>query len=219
MAFLPQWRWKQGKWLFLSASPSSFHLGNKNTWKNFLTEALSHSYEFKESRMLHSERNLGSLWLSLKELRKCLFTNDSDCSHENKMLAPWKKSYDKPRHSIEKQRHHFANNGLSSPSYGFSSSHVWMWELYHKEGRRIDVSNLVLDKTLESPLDSKEIKPVNPNRNQPWIFKGQTTAEAKAPIFCPLAVKTNSLEKTLMLGKTERRRGQQRMRWLDSITN
>ena len=63
-------------------------------------------------------------------------TVDGDCSHEIKrcLLAPWKKSYDKPRQCIKKQRHHFANKGLSSQSYGFSSSHVWMWELDHKEG-------------------------------------------------------------------------------------
>ena len=74
-------------------------------------------------------------------------------------------------------------------------------------------------KTLESPLDSKEIKPVNPKGNQPRIFTGRTDAEA--PILWPFDVKTDSLEKTLKLGKTEskRKRGQQRMRWLDSLTD
>ena len=61
-------------------------------------------------------------------------TKDGDCSYEIKTLAPWKESYDKPRQRIKKQRHHFANKGLHSPGYGFSSSHVWMWELDHKEG-------------------------------------------------------------------------------------
>ena len=74
----------------------------------------------------------------------------------------------------------------------------------------------MLEKTLESPLDCKEIKPVNPEGNQPWIFTGRTDGEAEAPILWP----TDSMEKTLMLGKIEgrRRKGQQRMRWLDGIT-
>ena len=79
---------------------------------------------------------------------------------------------------------------------------------------------VVLEKTLESPLDSKEIKPVNPKRNQLWIFIGRTDAEAKTPILGHLMRTAKSLEKILMLGKTEgRRRGQQRMRWLDGITD
>ena len=61
-------------------------------------------------------------------------TADSDCSHEIKIFAPWKKSYDKPKHHIKKQKHHFADKGPSSQSYGFSSSHGWMWELDHKKG-------------------------------------------------------------------------------------
>ena len=77
----------------------------------------------------------------------------------------------------------------------------------------------MLEKTLESLLDSKEIQPVNPKENQPWIFIGRTDPEAEAPILCHLMQSTDSLEKTLMLGKTEdrRRRGQQRMRLLDGI--
>ena len=80
---------------------------------------------------------------------------------------------------------------------------------------------MVLDKTLESPLDSKEIQPVHPKGNQPWIFIGRTDAKAEAPILWPPVVAAHSLEKTLMLGKIEggRRRGRQRMRWLDGITN
>ena len=96
------------------------------------------------------------------------------------MLPPWKKSYDKPRQHIKKQRHHFANKGPSSQRYGFSSSHMWVWELYHKEGwtpKNWCFWNVVLEKTLESPLDSKEIKPINAKGNQPWIFTGRTDAE------------------------------------------
>ena len=138
-----------------------------------------------------------------------------------------KKSYDKPRQRIKKQRHYFANKGPSSQSYDFSSSHVWMWELDYKEGwapKNWCFWTVVLEKTLESPLDCK-IKPVNPTGNQPWIFIGRTDAEAEVPIRgaeAPTPMQTaDSLEKTLMLGKTEgrRRRGRQRMRRLDGITN
>ena len=101
-------------------------------------------------------------------------------------LAPWKKNYDKPKQHIKKQRHRFANKSPSSQSYGFSSSYVRMWELDHKEGWRPQnwcLWTMVLEKTLESPLDSKEIKPVNPKGNQFWIFLGKTNAEAEAPIL------------------------------------
>ena len=135
--------------------------------------------------------------------------------------APSKKSYDKPRQHIKKQRQHFANKRLCSQSYG---SHVQMWELYHKED--LALKNwcfwvVVLGKSLESPLDSQEIKPVNPKGNQPWIFIGNTDAEAEAPIFWPPDERADSFEKTLLLGKIEggRRRGRQRMRWLDGITD
>ena len=100
------------------------------------------------------------------------------------MLAPWKESYNKPRQCIKKQRHHFANKGPSSQSYGFSSSHVWMWELDHKEGwapKNWCFWTVVLEKTLESPLDCKEIKAVNLKGNPPWIFTGRTDAIAEAP--------------------------------------
>ena len=120
-----------------------------------------------------------------------------------------------------------AVTNLDSPhsqSYGFSSSHVWLWELDHKEGWALKnwcFRTVVLEKTLESPLDSKEIKPVNPKGNQPWIFIGRTDAKVEALILWHLMGRTDSLEKTPMMGKTEsrRRRGRQRMRWLDGITN
>ena len=80
------------------------------------------------------------------------------------MCAPWKESYDIPRQNIKKQRHDFADKDPSSQNYSFSISHVWMWELDHKEGwvPKIDAFELVLEKSLESPLNSKEIKLVNP---------------------------------------------------------
>jgi len=99
-----------------------------------------------------------------------------------------------------------------------------MWELDQKEGwvpKNWCFWTVVLEKTLESPLDSKKIKPVNPKGNQPRLFIGRTDAESEAPLFGHLMRRDDSLEKTLMLGKIEgrRRRQWQRMRWLDSITN
>ena len=137
------------------------------------------------------------------------------------MLAPWKESYDQSRQHIKKQRHYFANKGLSSQGYGFSSSHVWISELDHKERRapkNWGFWTVVLGKTLESPLDCKEIQPVNPKENQSWIFIGRTDAEAEAPVLGHLMWITDPLEKTLIWGKTEGgRRGQQRMRCVDGI--
>ena len=102
------------------------------------------------------------------------------------MLTPWKKSYDQPRQHIKKQRHYFANKGPSNQSYGFPSSHVWMWELDYKESwvpKNWCSWTVVLKKTLESPLDCKEIKPVNPKGNQSWIFIGRIDAEGETLIL------------------------------------
>ena len=135
------------------------------------------------------------------------------------------KSYDKPRQRIKKQtQRSFADKGPSNQSYVFSSSHVWMWQLDHKESWALKnwyFWTVILEKTLESPLDCKEIKPVNPKGNQSWIFTGRTDAKAEAPILVHLMQRTDSLEKTLMLGKIKgrRRREWQRMRWLDGITD
>ena len=120
----------------------------------------------------------------------------------------------------KKQRHHFADKGSSSQSYGFSSSHVWMWELDYKESWALKnwfFWIVVLQKTLVTPLGCKEIQPVHPKGNQSWIFIGRTDAEG-GQYFGHLMQRTDSFEKPLMLGKIEGgRRGQQRMRWLDGI--
>ena len=130
---------------------------------------------------------------------------------------------------LKRQRHHFTKKDPYSQNYSFSSSHVWMWELDCEESWALKnwcFWTVVLEKTLETPLDCKEIQPVTPNI--PWIFTGRTDVEAETPILWPTDVNTLveknrvfSLEKTLMLGKIEgrRRRGWQRMRWLDGITN
>ena len=133
-------------------------------------------------------------------------------------------SYAQPRQHIKKQRHYFVNKGLSSQGYGFPSSHVWMWEVDCKESWALKNRcfwTVVLEKTLESPLDCKEIQPVNPKGNQSWIFIGRTDTWSWNRYFDHLMQRTDSLEKTLILGIIEgrRRRGQQRMRWLDGITD
>ena len=139
------------------------------------------------------------------------------------MLAPWRKSYDQPKQYIKKQRYYFANKGPSSQRYDFSSSNVRMWELDYKESwvlKNWCFWTVVL-KILESPLDCKEIQPVNPTGNQSWIFLGRTDVEAETPILWPPDAKNRLIWKDPDAGKIEgrRRRGQQRMRWLDGITD
>ena len=126
--------------------------------------------------------------------------------------VPWKESYDKPRQCIKKQRHHFADKGSYSQSCGFSSSHVQMWDLDHKEGwqqKNQYFKIVVLEKTLESPLDSKEIKPINPKASQLWILLED---------WC-WSLNTLATWRECWEGGYTRRRRQQRMRWLDSITD
>ena len=102
------------------------------------------------------------------------------------MLAAWKESYDQPRQHIKKQRYHFAGKGPYSQSYGFSSSHACLWKLDHKEGWGLKnwcFWIVMLEKTRESHLDCREIKPVNPKGNQPWIFIGRNDTEIETPIL------------------------------------
>ena len=140
------------------------------------------------------------------------------------MLVLWKKNYDKPRQHIKKQRHYFPHKGPSSQRYGFSSSHVWMWELDHEEDwapKEWCFWTVVLEKTLESPLGCKEIKPVNPKGNKSWISVGRTDAEAEAPILWTPDAKKWLIRKDPNAGKdwSQEKRGQQRTRCLDGITN
>ena len=105
-----------------------------------------------------------------------------------KDVCSLEENYDQLRQHIEKQKHHYANKGPSSQGYDFSSSPLWMWELDYKESwepKNWCFWTVVLEKTLESPLDPKMIQPVNPKRNQSWIFIGRTDAEAETPIIWP----------------------------------
>ena len=118
-------------------------------------------------------------------------------------LDPCKKSYDQLR-ILKKQRHHFASKGWYSQSHDFASSHVWMWELDYKE--RWALKNwcywtVVLDKTLESPLNCKEIQPVHPKGDQFWVFIGRTDTEAENPIIWPPDVKSRLIGKDPNAGK------------------
>ena len=142
------------------------------------------------------------------------------------MLAPWKKSYDQPKQHIKKQRHYFANKGLSSQGYVFSSGHVWMWDLDCEESWAPKNWIVVLEKTLESPLDCKEIQPkvgskVHPKGDQSWVFTGRTDAKAETPVLWPPHAKSWLIGKDPDSGRDwgQRRRGWQRMRWLDGITD
>ena len=123
--------------------------------------------------------------------------------------------------SYGRPRHNFANKGPYSERHGFSSSHVQLWALDHKEGwapKNWCFHTVVLKKTLESPLDSKVIKPAN---SKPEYSLEGLMLKLKLQYFGHLMQRTDSMEKTLMLGKTEdkRRRGRQRMRCLDGITD
>ena len=131
---------------------------------------------------------------------------------------------DQPRQHIKKQRHYFVNKGPSSQGYGFSSSHIWMWELDCKESWALKnwyFCTVVLEKTLESPLDCKEIQPVHPKGDQCWVSLEGLMLKMKLQYFGHLMWRADSFEKTLMLGKIEggRWKGQQRMRWLHGITD
>ena len=140
------------------------------------------------------------------------------------MLTPWKESYDQPRQHIQKQRHYFASKGPCSQGYDFYSGHVWMWMLDCEEGwapKNWCFWTVVLEKTLESPMDCKEIQPVHSEGDRPWDFFGRNDAKSETPVFGHLMWRVDSVEKTLMLGGIggKGRRGWQRMRWLDGITD
>ena len=132
-------------------------------------------------------------------------TADGDCSHDIKRhLLLGTKDMTNLDSIIKKQRHYFANKGPSSQSYGFPGSHVWMWELDYKESwapKNWYFWTVMLEKTLESPLDCKEIQPVHPKGNESWIFIGRTDAEAEGPILWPPDGKSQFMGKDPDAGK------------------
>ena len=139
------------------------------------------------------------------------------------MLAPWKKSYDKPRQHIKKQRHYFVNNGPSSQRYGLFSSHVWMWELDYKESwvsKNWCFWTVVSEKTLESPWTARRSNQSILKEISPECLLEGLMLKLKLQYFGHLMQRADSFEKTQMLWKIEGwRRGWQRMRWLDGLTD
>ena len=140
------------------------------------------------------------------------------------MLAPWKESYDQPRQHIKKQRYYFANKGLCSQSYGFSSGHVWMWELDYKESwaPKIDAFELCSwRRLLRVPWIARRSNQSILKEISHGYSLGGLMLKLKLQYFGYLMRRTDSFEKTLILGKIEggRKRGRQRMRWLDGITD
>ena len=151
-------------------------------------------------------------------------TVDSDCNHEiRRWLLLGREAMMNLDHVL-KSRDHTADRGSYTQGYGLPSGCEWLWKLDHKGGRapkKLCLQTVMLEKTPESPLESKEIKPVNLKGNQPWRVMRRTDAEPETPVFGHLMPTPESLENSLMLGKMEgrRKRGHQRMRWLDDITN
>ena len=150
-------------------------------------------------------------------------TADGDCGHEIKRGLLLGRKVMTNLESILKSRD-IANKGPSSQSYGFSNSHVWMWELDYKVSWALKnwcFWTVVSDKILENPLDCKEIQPVHPKGDQSWIFIGRPDTEAETPIFWPPNAKNWLIGKDPNAGKDWRQeeKGWQRMRWLDGITN
>ena len=131
-------------------------------------------------------------------------TVDGDCSHDIKRhLAPWKKAMINVDSIFKKQTLLYQQRSICQ-SYGFSSSHVWMWKLEYKQSwvlKNWCFWTAVLEKTLESPLDCKKIQPVHPKRNQSWIFFGRTEAEAETPILWPPDAKNLLIRKDSDAGK------------------
>ena len=143
-------------------------------------------------------------------------TMDGDCRHKIKRHLLFGRKTMTNLGSILKSRDHFLNKDLYSQSYGFSSSRVWVWEMDYKEGwawKNWLFQTVVLEKTLESPLDWKEIKPVNPERTQSWIFIGRTDAEAKAPIFWPTDAKNWLIGKDPDAGKDWKQEEDEMVGW------
>ena len=155
-------------------------------------------------------------------------TADGDCSHKIKRHLPLvgknKKSYDKPRQHIKKLRYHLPTKVHPVKAMVFSSSHIWMWELDYKESWALKnwcFWTVVLEETLESCLDCKEIQPVHIKGDQSTYSLEGLMLKLKLQHFGHLMGRVDSLEKTLMLGGIggRRRRGRQRMRWMDDITD
>ena len=132
-------------------------------------------------------------------------TANGDCSHEIKRpLLLGRKAMTNLDSILKSRSITFVNKSPSSQSYGFSSSHVWMWQLYYKESwvaKNWCFCTVVLEKSLESPLDCKEIQPVHPKGDQSWVFIGRTDVKAEIPVFWPPDAKSWLIWKDSDVGK------------------
>ena len=159
----------------------------KGKWKSWLKTHIQKTKIMASSPVTSWQIERGKVEAVTDFLVLGSFGADGDCSHEIKgCLLLGRKVRTNLDSILKKQRHQFADKGLYGQICGFSGSHVWMWEMDHKEGwvlKNWCFLIVVLEKTTESPWDCKEIKPVNPKGNQPWIFIGRTDAEAEAPIL------------------------------------
>ena len=169
-----------------------------------------------------SESEVAQLCPTLSDPMNCSLPGSSVHGIFQARVLEW--GDDEPRPCFKKQKHYFANKSPYSQSYGFPSNHVWIWELDHKEGwvlKKWCLWTVVLEKTLESPLNSKEIKLVIPKGNQPWYSLKGLMVKLKLQYLGHLMWGPDSSEKTLILGKTEGKvkRGGQRMRQLDDSIN
>ena len=175
-------------------------------WKSWLKTQLSKNKDHD----IRSHHFLANKWGNNGNSDRLYFgggskiTADGDCSHEIKRCLFLGRNVMTNLDSILKNRHYFANRGPSSQGYGFSSGHVRMWELDHKEGwapKNWCFWTVVLEKTLESPLDGKEIQPVHPKGDQSWVFIGRTDVEAETPILWPPHAKSWLIGKDPVAGK------------------
>ena len=163
----------------------------RGEWKSWFKTQLSKSEDhgmWSYNYMANRWRKCGNCQISFSWALKSMQMVTAATLEIKRSLLPGRIAMTNLDSVLKSRDNHFANKGLYSQSYGFSSSHVWMWELAHKGGWELKnwcFWTVVLEKTLESPLDSKEIKPVNPKGSQPWIFIGRTGAEAGAPILWP----------------------------------
>ena len=158
---------------------------------------LAENATFKKLRSWHlvpslHDKQMGKWWKQWQTIfLGSKISADGNCSHERRSLLGTKTMTN--LESTLKSRHYFADKGPSSQRYGFSSGHVWMWELDHKESwapKNWCFWTVWCWRRLESPLDCKEIQPVNPKANQSWIFIGRTDAEAETSILWPPDVKS-----------------------------
>ena len=197
----------------------------KEGWKSWLKIQLSK----KEYHSILSNYFMGNRWENNGNSNRFYFlglqnTADDDFSHEIKRcFLIGRKAMTNIDSILKKQRHHFVNKGPYSQNYDFvfviPSNHVWMWELGHEQGWALKnwcLWIVLLEGTFESPLDCKEFKPISPKGTQLWISLEGLMLKLKLQYFCHLMWRTDSLEKTLMLGKIKGER-RQRMRWLDGI--